>query len=272
MKQIKTVDEIHSIALQALIYLDSVCKENNLTYFLAGGTMLGAVRHKGFIPWDEDIDIAMPRSDYEKFIQICSEKKSNYKVITTENSKLYNRHFAKLVDRRTFVSEPDIPPMDDYGIFIDIFPLDGLGNSRRGAIMHCLQIRFWSYMSTSSRGLENLKANTVKNVLRKIKFKVLVCCGSERIYRICREKCKKYDFYKSDYVGSVAGGIKGLKEIFERRVYSETMDVEFEGVTVSGMKYYDEYLKNMYGDYMKLPPKEQQISNHDFTAYWRDDE
>ena len=253
MKKINDLNEIHKLQLDLLIEFDKICKNNNIKYFLAGGTLLGAVRHKGFIPWDDDIDISMPRNDYENFINITSDLKGDYLVLAQENIDDYVLPFAKFVNknysnfRKTYNGK--------YGIRMDIFPLDGLGNNYEKAVKRGKYIVFLRKLHYFC-----FKENVISNFLRKIKIQKI-------IYKHLVYVAKKDDFYNSKYVGSIVGGLKQVKEILDYQVYSETMPMEFEGKELSGMKYYDEYLTKMYGDYMKLPPKEKRISEHNVEIY-----
>ena len=252
-KKITDLNVVHQLQLQLLEYFDEFCKDNNLRYFLAGGTLLGAVRHKGFIPWDDDIDVAMPRNDYEKFITLCNKLDKDYKILSCE---LLNEHmipFAKFVDVNYQNYNKSINGR--YGIRIDVFPLDGLGNSYSSAIKISKKIvlfRKFHYFC--------FKKNIMSTLLNKLMIHKL-------FYFILKNIAIKNNFYDSKYVGSIVGGLRRLDEIFEYRVYSETMDMEFEGKIFKGMKYYDEYLTRMYGDYMKLPPKEKQVAEHNVEIY-----
>lgn len=246
--------ELQKLQLQILIDFDKICKKNNLKYFLAGGTLLGAVRHKGFIPWDDDIDVAMPRTDYNKLIKLSKELPEKYQLICPEKVKQYKILFSKIVYKKYFEVEKGLK--DNYGIFIDIFPLDGLGNNKHKARIHAKKI----LIMRTIINICFLDNNLFSKLLKKIHFNNLT-------YRILMRTFNKYNYHESKYVGSIAGGLRMLDEIFEYRVYSETMDMEFEGKIFKGMKYYDEYLTRMYGDYMKLPPKEKQVAEHNVEIY-----
>ena len=265
MKLISSIKEIQKVEIEEIEYFDKICKENNLKYFLAGGTLLGAVRHKGFIPWDDDIDIAMPRKDYEKLLGLNLDEK--YKIIAIENKEKYIWPYAKMIHRNTYVKENNVKDMDEYGIFIDIFPLDGLGNNKLVAEINEYIIRFLrGRLVTITNG--NGKCNSIlKNIIQSHYTKM----GKEKVYNKILKCATKHDFYKSKYVGSVVGGARGKKEIFKYQVYSETMDMPFENLTLKGMKYYDEYLSKMYGNYMELPPEDKRGGFHTIECYYRED-
>lgn len=124
MKKIET-EEMKKLELDMLIDVAKFCDENDIRYYLSGGTLLGAVRHKGFIPWDDDIDISMPRPDYLKFVSTYNGSSEFYQVQSIENNDKYWRTFAKVFDTRTYLKEDAIRmPKDGNGVFIDIFPID----------------------------------------------------------------------------------------------------------------------------------------------------
>ena len=140
VKKIDSLDEVHKLQLKLLSYFDDICKKNDLKYFLAGGTLLGAVRHKGFIPWDDDIDLAMPRDDFEKFIKLSDSLEEDYKVLIPSKTEKFHLVFAKLVNKYYYNDKKDLK--GKYGIRIDIFPLDGLGNTEKIALKHSKKILF----------------------------------------------------------------------------------------------------------------------------------
>jgi len=252
-RKIESIEEVHKLQLDLLTFFDQKCKENNLRYFLAGGTLLGAVRHQGFIPWDDDIDVAMPRKDYEKFIEISKDFKNQYKVIAMENTKNAVLPFGKLVNENYSNYRKTLD--GKYGIRMDIFPLDGLGNDYEEALKRGKSILFAKKFFTVC-----FKNNIFSKFLNKLNFQKIS-------YKHLVKKLKKHNFDDSKYVGSIVGGLRKLDEIFEYRIYSENRLMKFEDKEFSGMKYYDEYLKKMYGDYMKLPPKEKQIAEHGVEIY-----
>lgn len=265
MKRIESIKEIQKIETEELKYFDKLCRDNQLKYFLAGGTLLGTVRHKGFIPWDDDIDIAMPREDYQKLLQLNVNER--YKIISIENNRQYIWPFAKLIDTTTYVRESKVKDINEYGLFIDVFPLDGLGNNKIIARVNEFIIRFLrGRLAIITNG--NGKCNSIlKNLIQNHYTRM----GKEKVYNKILKYATKHNFYKSKYVGSVVGGARGKKEIFKYEVYSETTDMPFENLTLKGMKYYDEYLSRMYGNYMELPPEDKRGGFHTIECYYREE-
>ena len=128
MKVIESLDELKKIELDIMIKVHQFCEENGIKYYMIAGTLIGAIRHKGFIPWDDDIDIAMPREDYEKFLKIFPEygKKNNLLAVNNRTKPYYGRPMTKVIDTRTSLTEPEYRSDDPIGVFVDIWVMDGV--------------------------------------------------------------------------------------------------------------------------------------------------
>ena len=138
-----SLEELKKVELDILIWFADICEQEKLNYTLSYGTLLGAVRHKGFIPWDDDIDVAMPRPDYEKFIEYCNTHETHYKLIDIHNDKGYNYLFAKVYDPNTTIVEKYANRFKaNYGVYIDIFPVDGFGDDLDYALKFYNQYKF----------------------------------------------------------------------------------------------------------------------------------
>ena len=259
MKKITELDEIKKIELDILLYIDKLCKKNSIKYFLAYGTLIGAVRHNGFIPWDDDIDITMPRPDYEKFIRVMKNESDIYKLICLENCQNdYSYPFAKVYDSRTNIHEAWRPMKEELGIYVDILPLDGLGNERKEVNNNANKLlklakQIW-YMDTVKG--KNFKGN------------ILNAIGRKNLNRCFKHISKKNNYYNTQYVGMLTWPSDQI-EIIEQKYYIENIDGVFEGFSFPIPKYYDIILSNIYGNYMELPPKEEQTLKHPFDAWWK---
>ena len=268
MKEITDIKDLRKIMLELLKEIKSICDENGLKYFLAYGTLLGAVRHQGFIPWDDDLDIEMPRPDYEKFIEIY--QKGGYENILYEQ-KAYPKYlysFAKLVKKGTLLIERGCDCGVKMGVYVDIFPVDGLGDSVDGAkkLLKKTQtpIRLlMSYRMDWYRKGVSLK----RNLLVAATKCVAPFYGKKRLNVTLERRAFTYDYDESAYVGSFISEIN-FKRIFEKKVYQETVQLLFEGDFFSAPKDYDLVLRTQYGDYMQLPPEEQRVLTHGYAAYW----
>ncbi len=247
--------------LEIFKWLVQYLNDNCLRYYVICGTMLGAVRHKGFIPWDDDIDIAMPRADYE--ILLCNFKNpiGNYYLESPKSfSKDYPCGYAKLYDMNTTLIE-DIKKPLVRGIFIDIFPLDGIGNE--------YEISKRNYRRIDR--LNMLLAMRVSKIRKDRKWwkNIATVVGSFLPFSV-KKLTIKLDFYcskicydESKYVGNLMSTYRS-KEIMERSIFGKPTLYDFEDLKVCGPEKYDEYLKTLFGDWHKLPPVEKRKTAHDF--------
>lgn len=267
-----TLDEVKQVELDALKYLKKICKKHNLTYFLCGGTLLGAIRHQGFIPWDDDIDVMLPRKDYMRLLEIL-EYSSNYDILTPYNDKDYYFFFSKMVDRRTILKENGSPKINKLGVNIDIYPLDGLPLREPEKFLNDIRNEFSDFFF-SKMNLYYTSEKPFKKIFKVLYYlpkyiKLSNINWFERKMKILM-LMEKYDFDISKIVAYTLPKY-GLKEILGKEVFSKTTNVKFEDEYFSAPIGYDKYLSNLYGDYMKLPPESKRKSHHYFKAYWKDD-
>ena len=257
------INEIRSYQLGILTEVDSFCKRNNICYSLSGGTLIGAVRHNGYIPWDDDIDIMMLREDYERF---CNEFKSEHcKVYTHKNTKEYDYTFAKVSDERTFLEE--YSNQDNIlGINIDVFPIDNYSNDLVLSKKSYRIVEFYRNLLTLKIVKVTKKRSLIKNLILLLSQIILSVISKKKLVRLIDKKAKCWNSQKTDYVGCIVWGY-GLKERTSSIVFEEYTDVDFEGSKFKAVKDYNAYLSNLYGDYMKLPPLEKRITHHAFKAY-----
>ena len=262
-----SVDELKSIELEMLKFIDEVCKKEGLRYFLCGGTLLGAVRHHGFIPWDDDIDIFMPRPDYEKLIELTKDSKEYRLLSEVDDGYYYN--FGKLVDKRTLLIEQQVNPIDSMGIYIDIFPVDGMPESAAECDVHFEKL---DGLRNKINGFSQERPHVRKNLLAYIRSWNLYIGNKKRSLSKEQINYKReallYEYDNSKNV-FVTGGAYKKRDVFPKMWISEGTYLEFEGKKFCVPTQYDKYLKQLYGDYMKLPPKEKQVTHHMFKAYWK---
>jgi lipopolysaccharide cholinephosphotransferase len=260
MKEL-TLTELKRIILEILVFIDSFCKKNNIRYSLDGGTLLGAVRHKGFIPWDDDIDIMMPRPDYDRFISIFNDVSNKYKIMCYETDKNVEFVFAKVFDTQTILYEYGADT--EIGIQVDVFPIDGF-DIRRNIYNYKKLLRLLKgIMAIKKYGRKRKKYDRLSYRLIKIctiLFSVMFLGG------LCQRLIKKYNLNTSRYAALLAG-YNAEKQVFPVSLFHHYTDIEFEGHLFKAVRDYDLYLSNLYGDYMQLPPIEEQIPKHDAHAY-----
>ena len=265
------LEEQKKIQLEIMKKVKQVCDLHNINYFLGGGTLLGAVRHKGYIPWDDDIDIMLPREDYEKLLKIFNEEqeKNDFKLLSFYNTEDYYYPFAKIVDKRTQLEEIEFRKIKDMGVYIDVFPIDFLPNDnkkmkkifKKYQILHGL---------ISIYQMSNIKLSTENKFKLKIKQVLLPILENNKVNKYILRKIdnigKKY--INTDKVACISGRYLE-KEIMESDYISNYTLLEFEGENFKAPIGYDAYLTKHYGDYMTLPPKEKQVLGHNNIAYWR---
>lgn len=262
MKAIAT-EELKKIQLNILDSVTAFCEQHNLRYFLAYGTLLGAVRHKGYIPWDDDIDIHMPRPDYEKFLELYNKSNETHEVISHENNRNYFVPFAKVYRKGTIVREFIYKPVV-FGAYIDIFPLDGLKSPMQATI--CGNgIRF---MYVKNRIF--LKEQGLLNSLRLAITKLILFPFSRHFILSKIRKTAMRQKYDTSRLVCSFGSRTAAREILQREIFDDYIMLPFEGKEYRAPKGYATYLTAKYGNYMQLPPQEQRISTHDSQAYWLD--
>ena len=271
-----TIKDIQEVSLEILKDVHDFCMANDIRYTLQGGTLLGAIRHQGFIPWDDDIDIAMPRPDYERFIRSYHSEKG-YKAFSRElpspAPEVYLA-FSRVCDmERTFVDYRNLEwTSAQTGVWIDVFPLDGIQNDGTERNEH------FERMYELWRKYHSLRfANRPFSWNRKLKTKNVWFITQFRrpflSYKMIDEHiklCQSVKYGETDsYIQAAFMGY-GMKEVHRVNVLGETVLKKFEGYDFCVMAGYDEALREKYGNYMKLPPVEQRVNHHGGRYYWKD--
>lgn len=260
--------EAQKIELDILKKFADYCEKHNLRYYLDYGTLIGAVRHQGFIPWDNDIDVVMPRPDYERLIgQEKCEKIGEYiDILDYHETRTFP--FIKLIDNRTVLKEHFLVTEDNMGIYIDVFPMDGFpdGEAEQKKLVKKAQMYYKLYAFTNYRF--NTGANWKKRMIKNILYPVSRMISNRWVCERLNGLCRNYDYDHSGYVGNIVWGFDE-REIVPR-TYFEKEWGNFEGLKLVIPKEYDSYLRKMYGDYMQLPPEEERVT-HEFEAFWKDE-
>ena len=270
----KSMNELQRIEFDLLKIFVAFCEKHNLKYYLSDGSTLGAIRHQGFIPWDDDIDVCMPRKDYDRFIELASKEFTGDVFLQTYKSdKYYTYAFAKLRNSNTTYVETYFKHSKiNHGVWIDIFPLDGLmykDTSKRTLIKYRLK-RIWLYVylcyprSAIKRVRPLFFYIDIFYNLFMYLFYFLNACSI--MTKHIEKKMKKIPYDEAHFVTNYLAGIS-TRKIFTKDIFGEGKKVLFEGLEVVVPEKYDEYLKILYGDYMKFPPKEKQVSKHKTSGF-----
>lgn len=257
------LDTIKSHLIETMDYFHKFCEEHNLEYFLVGGTLLGAVRHKGFIPWDDDIDVVMPREDYNRLKELSSSFALPflYKDYTQDDSYIYP--FAKISNNNMIVEEVYYKPFR-CGVWIDVFPLDFTFDNVFLQQVHFLLMDVLRKLLILKSGAFKLgKRSFLATNLSKL---LHPCCFLiprkllNRIFIILERAPYNY-FSQNDHLANLYGAW-GIREVAPKKLFEEKILYEFEGYKFWGVKDADFWLKKVYGDYMQLPPKHRRVPIH----------
>lgn len=269
------VDELRRLELDVLDFFVNVCERNDLTYFLSGGTLLGAIRHKGYIPWDDDIDVMMPRVDYEKLIQLFPEH-DYFKFIYHGNTHNYPRPYGTINDIRTCKPENFIRKKCKHilGVNIDVFPIDTLPEDKDDIHKYYLKLSKMSKKSfsiTYEYGKSKTFWLTVKRTVGIFFYRCMELLNIISIDKMIGQYDKlarMYENHDSKMWGVTTIATYGEKEANIKFDYFPVKKAMFEGKEYCIPANYDAYLSGLYGNYMQLPPKEKRMPHHG-ACYWR---
>lgn len=271
-----TLQEIQKISLEVLKQFDKVCREQGFRYCLAYGTLIGAIRHEGFIPWDDDVDVWMPRKDFEAFKRFClrnEEKMWPNKLCCRENTQNYTYYIPRFCNQEyQYVSLNGKHKNPDLGVFIDIYPLDNYGESKEKGIKLAKKIskinrKYAAYVDPRSDagGLRNFVKHCIHYFMRFIYGKSY-CLKTEKKIRLL---LNKYTNKNDKMTGVPAWEPEGYFIRYPKKLFSEYIECRFEGNMFFIPKGYDEILRKNYGNYMELPPEEERKPSHNYKIYER---
>ncbi len=244
--------EIQLGLLEILKDIDAFCKKHHIRYSIAYGTLLGAVRHKGFIPWDDDVDLQMPRPDFDRFVS--TYRSTRFRCLY--NNERFTQYFAKVEDPTTLCDEMKVSGKMQLGLNVDIFPIDGKPVGEENQIVHEKRVgKFVRRMFIIRRGFFSRY---------DINFAKIEAFLHKPSYWLGKAEAmlKKYDYETSGFRGTTCCTFKGLKEIFPGDVFDGYTTLEFEGVHFQSFEQWDRILRQQYGDYMQIPPVDQQRFHH----------
>lgn len=262
MEEIKNLKEIE---LEIFRQFVEICQENSLKYFVIGGTALGAVRHKGYIPWDDDIDVALPREDYEKFLLIAPKALPyNMFLQTFVTDTDYPHPFAKIRRSDTTFIEKTVSKINmNHGVYIDIFPLDGYPNTGIKEKYFKLKNRILMISIGSAFLVDTTKDCKIEKIVKRF-IKALFPDYKKSVIMI--DNLYKSNSYKNSVIVANFCGAWGIKEVMPKEFFGNGIEGEFEGIKVTLPEKTHEYLTSLYGNYMQLPPEEKRIGHHYCTV------
>lgn len=240
------------------------CEKHNLQYFLSNGTLLGAIKYKGFIPWDDDIDIFIPRKDYDYFVREYKDTE-RFKLFSPEREAKYAFPFAKLCDMTTRKEERNNNNGVELGVDIDIFPLDQWDKDAKRHARKQVQRMLWLRLA---KNYEITATSYIgKTLIKKVvAFFCKILGTTYFVKKLCNGAERKT--ITSSNVGCVVWPVYGMREIIPAEVFDKSIKVEFEGEWFYAPKGFDIYLRSLYGEYEKDPPLEKQKTHHRFIAYY----
>ena len=253
MEKQEILKKIHEEELKLLKKCIDVCEKNNIPYFALGGTLLGAVRHKGFIPWDDDIDLGIPRSSYRQLIELLNDDN----VVIEKNVINLNVLQYKKKDKVIIGNK-------SYEIYIDLFPLDGTPNNK--LLRNIFLSKFVFYRTLYKLSIVNqlnivdrgFVGNSIVWLMKMIGISKLL--PTEQIVEKIHSIAETYDFESSTYVGNILGRYH-KKEIVDKTIFGSGIKLDFEELQLNCPEVFDSYLKHIYGDYMKLPKEEDRVAH-----------
>ena len=266
--------DMQRIEFHMLRLLHNICMKHHLRYYMIGGTMLGAVRHGGFIPWDDDIDVGMPREDYETFLRVApKELPRSVSLRSLLGQEIYQYGYAKLIQTNTVLVE-DYYPQYQIGVYLDVFPLDVFPVGREGKrlqrrILWSARLTGWCHYNEELRKLDSLYKYIIKLPLIILAKAFIKPKGLQKKLRSLNAKLASRDTDNADYLFN-GFGLWREREVMPKEIFGVPTPIEFEGHTFLGVEKPHEYLTRLYGNYMELPPVEKRESHHAYKVQYRE--
>lgn len=257
--------KVWAVELEILELFQNICEKHGLRYFAVGGTLLGAVRHKGFIPWDDDIDVGMPREDYDRFLQLCEgELAYPYRLVTPMNDKCYRAHAQIRNCETTGYPVIDENQMCNKGIFIDIFPLDGVADSRFAFAFQMLQMKVLNRILVNYFYFDTVHTGRVfiKRLFHKAVCGAMKLFGAENVYAAYDKISARYSEKGTKKVGQISILFADKRYHWNKDVFCEAEELPFEHLKIAAPKEWDRFLCNTFGNYMTIPENKKERALH----------
>lgn len=269
MKQM-TLEEIQQVSLDILKEFHAFCVSNNIRYSLAYGTLIGAIRHKGFIPWDDDVDVMMGRKDFERFFELYPSS-GRFKAVRPEQTYM---NIGRLYDGQKTLVDTEVPwKKGETGVWIDIFPIDCVSDNEEDFLKFHSQCAKLHRRQVRKRKLKYpfLKLRNKRKI--KYIFNIFSFRNSlSRILKKHRTLLATHPYGTTNHCCQLAIPDNGTKDYIPLQMMNEYIEVDFAGEKMMSIKDYDTYLRNIYGNYMELPPAEKQVPQQDnyIKFYWKE--
>lgn len=261
-----SVEELKILQMDVLQVLAEFMDAHEIPYSLACGSMLGAVRHQGYIPWDDDIDIYVRRPDYENLMRVFPQVLKHVCIASLERTPRWDKPYAKAYDDRTAFEENNRSRVR-VGVNIDIFPLDAVPDDASAWQRYNRLRRFWQQLFQLKMTSPDGRRSVAKNLSLKMVQILLLPVSAHRFAAFLDQLARRYEGQETRYVFETSMGLI-QKDRFPRSVSEDMTDYRFEDRFFKGFTDADSYLSCAYGDYMSLPPIEKRVSHHDFRAWW----
>ena len=259
----ETLRKLQLKELDTLVYFKEFCEKNNLLFYLCGGCCIGSLRTGGFIPWDDDIDILMPRDDYEKLYKLWdNDKQERFKLLRTDEKIFTGNIFTTIVDTETTCVKANQAHLDiPFGIMMDIFPIDGCPKGKFKRTMQKLNAMIYSLflaqiVPENHGGIMALGSKFLLSIVKSPKAR-------EKKWRNAERRMSKYKISDCEYITELCEGVHSMQPEYPKEWFASAVYREFEGLQMPIPVGYDPYLKKAFGDYMKLPPEDKQKPHHD---------
>lgn len=254
MKEV-TVDERKRIQLQMLMEIDEFCRKNNIRYTLAYGTLIGAIRHQGFIPWDDDVDIMMPLPDMLRFKE--SFKSNNMLYVDVDTDDMYQYAFSRIVHKGTYTKQGVMYSLG--GVCIDLYPILGLPSSLDEVN---------DFLKQASNELtKRMRFIRLMNFIRRF-LPIRTIPGFHKAMKRYRDFLFQFPYEGTRYYFTNGGELE-MRNVYDFDLFQNIIDVPFEGHVFNAVSCYDHHLRHFYGDYMQLPPEDKRVPYHGDQYYWK---
>lgn len=271
MKIIREIKEIHNLLFDALCYFDDFCNKNEIKYFLSNGTLLGAAKYGDFIPWDDDIDVLIPRSDYDRLMELVSINNGKYKLLCVEQIPQWRMPYAKLSCEETVVKEGTYDFGVSFGLSVDIFPIDNWNSCLLIAKIQTFESELLKRLLVCSIGGEfSTRKTGIKRFILKAIWKKGKKIGYEALQQALLKKSNKANC-KNKYAGCRVWTCHLTGEIFLSDYFKERVYLDFRGRKFPTIRNYENYLSNLYGNWKEELPLDKQHSNHEITVWYKNE-